>query len=451
MPITLNQTILNNADATTGWATFGAAAALAAGSVPPKQGTNCVEFHYTGTGGTGGIQTPTFTAVSVRTGEIGVWFLNPKKSQAGEESELIRPISGAIRLRLFSGANSADYYQDQHRLGNGEFQGGWLYLRASGEAGSEDLVSAGTWGNAQADSVNAVGVYVDGQQGNDDKNALEYQVDYVKYYDKIVVTGLNGMNPYTLADIYAEDLADNGANPEEWGVVNNLENFFKFYSGLEIGDGTTATEFEASNEFIFLDHSSSAHKYDVTIRNNATVTLGVKNTTGVVEDYAQDGVQIVATENGLFQLTTPNKCSPAFTVESGGVLRIYAGLLQGFGTVNFGSGGTGIIETLFSDFYDNDIIEFRTTGLTVDACRYHTDSADKQDLGIFYNSPSSLNRITVFNCVDGLVFRISYNGANFVQTYRSLGGTTYDVGVLEAATVDLVDSTFDPDRIVRVT
>ena len=92
---------------------------------------------------------------------------------------------------------------------------------------------------------------------NTNKNALEYQIDYAKYYDKIIVTGFANPPtndiPWTPADIYAEDLADNGGNPEIWGVVNNEENFFKFFCGLEIGDGTTVTEFEASNEFLFRD------------------------------------------------------------------------------------------------------------------------------------------------------------------------------------------------------
>lgn len=452
MAIVLDQTILNTADATTGWTTFGSAGALAGGSVTPsqKQGTNTVEFHFTGTGGIGGIRHADVTAFSVRTEEVGVWFLNPKKSQSGEEDELIRAISGAVRLRLFAASgNTADYFQDQHRIGTGEFQGGWLYLRASGEAGTEDA-NSGTWTNTDADNVVAVGVYVDSVQGNDSKNALEYQVDYVKRYSRITVTGLGN----TLADIYAQDIAFNGANPEEWGVVNNLENFYKFYCGLDIGDGTTATELTASNEFMYFDHSSATVKYNIRVRNNATLILGTKNTSGVVEDYAQDGVQIVATENGLFTAASPQKCAPSFTVEAGGTLRIYAGLLQGFGTVNLGNNSTtAIIEKLFSDFYDNDIIEFRSTQMTIDSCRYHTDSADKGNLGIFYSQPpvGGLNRITVFNCLDGLVFRVDYNGTRFVQTYRSLGGTTYDLGVLEGSTVELVDSTFDPDKIRRVT
>ena len=462
MPVSLNQTIIQNCDTdwTTNWQndTNNPQSATGIGNgntgqnaVPPKEGAASVEFHSENAVATLGIRmASTVTSFSVRSNEVGVWFLNPKVGESGAGNpELLAETDSAVRLRLYSGANYADYYQTQWRLGDGKWQGGWLYLRASGAAGSEDA-NSGTWTNTQADAVDRVGVTIETQADNNDKNALEYQVDYVKYYDKIIVTGLNASNPWTLADIYAEDLADSGPDPEEWGVVNNLENFFKFYAGLEIGDGTTVTEFEAANEFIYLDHSSSAHKYNVTIKNNATVTLGVKNAQPQ-ETYAQDGVQIVATEDGQFQLTSPVKCAPSFTVEAGGVLRIYAGLLQGFGTVNLGSGGSGVIEKLFSDFYDNDIIEFRTTGMTIDACRYHVDSADKQDLGIFYSVPTSLNRITVFNCLDGLVFRISYNGANFVQTYRSLGGTTYDVGILEGATLDLVDSEFDPDKIVRVT
>ena len=463
MPISLNQTIIQDCDdqgTTLDWQNDTnnpqSAGGIGAGEsgqngVPPKEGLGSVEFHTATATSTVGIRMiNTVTSFSVRDNEVSCWFLNPKVGESGAGNpELLANSDSAIRLRLYSGANYADYYQTQHRLADGNWQGGWLYLRASGAAGSEDA-NSGTWTNTQADAVDRIGVTVETQATNDNKNALEYQVDYAKYYDKIIVTGLNATNPWTLSDVFDEDLADSGGNPQEWGVVNNLENFFKFYAGLEIGDGSTTTEFEASNEFMYFDHSSAAHKYAVVIKNAATVTLGVKNARPQ-ETYAQDGVQVVATENGLFQLVTPSKCAPAFTIESGGILRIYASLLQGFGTVNFGSGGTGEIEKLFTDFYDNDIVEFRTTDMTVDACRYHTDSADKQDLGVIYSVPTSLNRITIFNCVDGLVFRVNYNGSNFVQTYRSLGGTTYDIGTLEATEQDFVDSEFDPDKIVRVT
>lgn len=471
MGITFNRTIIQDCDdqgTTLDWqddtnnaSTAGGIGAGETGQngVPPKQGTGTVEFHSTSTTGqTVGIRMiNTVTSFDVRDVEVGCWFLNPKVGEtAAGNPELITEADDAVRLRLYSGANYADYNQNElWRLGDGKWQGGWIYLRASGEAGSESS-NSGTWTNTQAAAVDRVGVTIRTQADNNDKNALEYQIDCVQTYDKIIVTGYadepTNTVPWTLSDIFDADQADSGGNPDEWGVVNNLENFFKFSCGLEFGDGTTTTEFEAANEFIYLDHSSAAHTYDVTIKANATVTLGVKNTkVSPANTYAQDGVQVVATENGQFQLVSPSKCSPAFTVESGGVLKIYAGLLQGFGTVNLGSNGTGEIEKLFSDFYDSDIIEFRTTDMTVDECRYHTDSSDKQDVGIFYSVPSSLSNLKVFNCVDGLVFRINYNGSNFVQTYRALGGTTYDVGILEGRTLDLVDSTFDPDKIVRVT
>ena len=470
MPITFNRTIIQDCDAqgtTLDWQNdtnnAQSAAGIGAGEtgqngVPPKQGTGSVEFHSATAISTVGIRMiNTVTAFDVRDVEVGCWFLNPKVGESGAGNpELLAEADDSIRLRLYSGVNCVDYYQTQWRLGDGKWQGGWLYLRASGEAGSEDAIINGVWTNTQAAAVDRIGVTVKTQATNDNKNALEYQVDCAQTYDKIIVTGFanppTNTIPWTLADIYAEDLADSGGNPDEWGVVNNLENFYKFFCGLEFGDGTTVTEFEAANEFIYLQHSSAAHKYDVTIKNNATVTLGVKNTkVSPANTYAQDGVQVVATENGQFQLTTPSKCSPLFTVESGGVLRIYASLLQRFGTINLGSNGTGEIEKLFSDFYDNGVIEFRTTDMTVDECRYHTDSSDKDDVGIFYSVPDSLSRLRVFNCVDGLVFRINFNGTDFVQTYDAKGGTTYDVGILEGSTIDLVDSIFDPTKIVRVT
>ncbi len=466
MTITLNQTIIQDCDdqgTTLDWQNdtnnANAAAGIAAGEtgqngVPPKQGTGTVEFHSATAISTCGIRMiNTVTSFSIRDNEVACWFLNPKVGESGAGNpELLANSDSALRLRVYSGANYADYDQTVWRLADGNWQGGWLYLRASGAAGSESR-NSGTWTNTQADAVDRIGVTVETQATNNNKNALEYQVDYAKYYDKIVVTGYQNEPtntiPWTLADIYAEDLADNGANPEEWGVVNNLENFFKFFCGIDFGNGTTTTEFEASNEFMFLDHSSSAFKQDVVITNAATVTLGVKNVQ-TEATYAQDGVQLVATENGQFQLTTPEKCSPLLTVNSGGILKIYAGLIQGFGTVSLGGGGSAVVEKLFSDFYDNGVIEFRTTGMTVDACRYHIESTDKGNLGVFYSAPTSLNRLTIFNCFDGMVFRISYNGANRVQVIRSLGGTQYDVGIIDPGTLDLSDSIIDPTRIKRV-
>ena len=433
------------------------------GAVTPKKGNGTVEFHDSDADNTGpfphtlGIALSSlneFTAFSIREWEAGVWFLNPKFGSAGAGTlELLAESDSAVRIRLFSATNWADFDQSQWRLADGKWQGGWIYLRASGEAGTESR-NSGTWTNTDADNVVAIGVTIETQNYNGEKEALEYQVDYCKRYQKIIVTGYQdeptNTIPWTLADVYAQDLAvDDGlGEPEEWGVVNNLENFFKFFCGLEIGDGVITTEFEASNEFIYLDHSSREVPYDITIKNNATLTLGVRNAQPQ-QVYAQDGVQIVATENGKYQLTTPGKVGPSFTVENGGVLKIYAGLLQGFGTVNLGSNGTGEIEKLFSDFYDCDFIEFRSTDMTVEECRYHTESSDKQNLGAFYSVPTSLNRITVFNCEDGLLFNISYNGANFVKEYVSLGGTKFDFGIQEGQIVDFVDSSYDSKRIKR--
>ncbi len=439
MPVTLNSTTISTADATTGWTADTNNApnsGPSTGGVLQKEGSGTVEFDL-GNTATGGIKSPTVTAFDVRTQEVGVWFLNPKVDENGVE--LMNNGDSALRLRLYSGTNYADYYQGNNKLTDGFYPGGWMFLRASGAAGSEDA-NGGTWTNTQAAAVDSASIIVTSVVDNTNKNATEYAVDIIKYYDKIVVTGYNGgTTPWTLQDIY--DASETNA----WGVVEKAEGFYRFYCGLEFGDGTNAGAFEATNEYIYLDHSSSDHEYNVVVKNNFTVTLGEKNTQ-TQDTYAQNGCQLVATEDALFQLSSPAKCAPSLTVESGGILELYDTKVQGFGTINLGSGGSSAIELINTDLYDNDEVEFRSTGLTADNIRIHHLSTDKGDLGAIYNVPSSMTRINVFNCTDALNFQETMS----VTKYNA-GDTTYDVVVLEGKTVTLINSVFNETKIKRVT
>lgn len=442
MPITLNFTTINNCDATTGFIVIGSGAGLAGGQggqngVPAKEGTGTVEFHL-GANSSGGYRTPTVTSFDVRDFEVGAWFLNPKFNNAG--AEMIASADNGVSLRLYSGANWADYYQPQWRLADGTWQGGWIYLRASGAAGTEDA-NSGTWTNTQAAAVDSVGIVVNSAASNTGKNDLEYQMDWFKYYDKVEITGTNTGSPWTLDDIVTESLNN------VWGVVNKTDTFYEFFAGIEFGDAVaTTTTFKAENEYIFLNQSSADHDYQITVKNGATVTFGAKSAQAQ-GTYAKNGIQLVVPELAVYQpATSPPKCAPSLIAESGGILQVYGTLVQGFGTINLGSGGTAAIDIVKSDFYDNDTIEFRSTGLTADNVRIHTDSTDKQDLGTVYNFPSSMKNIRVFNCVDALEFRAGGTVTNYIA-----GDTTRDALILEGQTLTLKNSTFSETKLERTT
>ena len=190
------------------------------------------------------------------------------------------------------------------------------------------------------------------------------------------------------------------------------------------------------------------HAVDVTVRDDYLVTLGEKNDSGTFT-YAQDGCQLFAPEEGFFTRTTPNKCAPPFTVDSGGLFDAYATLIKGFGTINFGSGNTAQtddIELIGVDLYDNDEVEFRSTQIEVDNIRIHVDSNDLGTLGTVYAVPTQFERVQTFNGTDGLTFRVSLTADN----YFAGDLTVNDFVVLDGEEVTLLDSEFDIANIGRV-
>jgi hypothetical protein len=433
LPISLSGTVISNADATTGWAVIPNASTLAGGTVPQLEGSDSVSFDIDASNDTGGLQSPTVTAFDLRNNEVGIWFLNPKKD--ADNNELISQEADALRLRVYAGTNFADYNQGFLRDTNNEYPGGWLYLRASGAAGTEDT-NSGTWTNTQAGAITSVGVFLRNDAPNNDKSDTEYHVDYVKYSNKIIVTGFNGgTTPWTLGDIYDASIAG------DWGLVEKTENFYRFYCGLEFGDGSAAGAFDANNEYIFLDHSSADLKYDVTVKNNFTVTLGVKNVQ-TQATYAQDGVQLVSSQSALYDTAEPR---PSLSVEAGGNLNCYATLIQGFGNVALGD-GTGNIELVGVDMYENTTVQFRSTQLSADNIRVHTLSTDKGNLGVITETPISMTRVQVFNSNDALEFQQSFSVTEYVAS-----DNTFDVLIQEGDEMSLINSSFDPAKLKRTT
>ena len=459
MPITFNFTTLADGD-TAGDFTEATPLAVDGGTYAQAVNTNysqrfggqCIEFTYSAAVTNGGIKLATAligaARIDLTQNEVGIWFLNGKFD--GDGAEIMNTANTSLRLRVYSGANYADYYQVQHKNKiDGTWNGGWLYLRASGDAGTEDA-NSGTWGNAQATTVDNIAVIVTTNVAISGNSDPAFAVDWFKYYDSIDVTGYQtGTTPWDLPDIVAAaNVTPSATGPVGiWGVVEQAVDFFKFFCGLNFGESPAAAGgFTAENQYIFLAHSSSDHTYDINIRDDFLVNLGEKNVTGTFT-YAQDGVQLVSTENGFFSETVPVKCAPSLIVENGGLFDAYATLIQGFGTINLGSGSTtaGDIELIGADFYDNDELEFRSTGLQADNIRIHQDDSDLGDLGVIYSVPNQFDRVQTFNGTDGLQFRVTMTADQY-----SAGDLTFDLVVLDGQEVTLLDSIFDIGAIKRV-
>lgn len=441
MAITLNYTTISDCESTSGWSTVGSAGNLADSDYPSKEGSQCIEFDC-GSGATdSGIKSPSVTGFDIRNNEVSLWFLNPKVNDSGDE--LISASDSALKLRLYSSdGNWADFYQKHHRGSDGNYNGGWLYLRASGGPGSEDA-NSGTWGPTQVSSVVAVAVLLSTQGDNTGKNAAEYGVDWAKYYDKIIITGYKtGTTPYTLHDVYVED-SDKASGGGVWGVVSEFENFYSITCGLECGDGSNAGGLKLTNEYLFFNRASSDYVgpsgYLLNVKSNFTLTLGDKDT-GSDGTYAKNGSQVVVTGDPLFTATTADRGD----ILVAGSLLCYSSLISGFGTVNIGNGGSATSELIQSDFYDNTEVDLNSSSLTLLNCKFHFPGTAKASIGKVYNV-SSVNGMWVYQVTDGFEFRLDKDIFNYIAK-----DTTYDMVILEGKTVSFIDGDFSATKIKRV-
>ncbi len=420
--------------------------------IPERYGTLVSDFDFSAAVTDGGVKLATnFTAVSARSGEFGAWFLNPKFDR--NDAELLTTPDDSLCLRLYSsGGNWADYYQTQHReIGSTTlWKGGWLKLRASGGAGSEDR-NSGTWTNTDADNIVNMGVVVSTGLRNDQGNNGDapFAVDLFHYYDKIELTGYNGgTTDWLPEDIIEEFNKTPAANQGFLGVFFQKQTFFWSYAGFDFGESPAAAGgFSIRNKIIFLSHSSEAFDMDCEVFDDFKLEIGQENVQ-TDDTYAQDGGQLIASEVAFKPVTpvSPVKCAPAFKVAAGGLFDCYASLIQGFGSVNLGdSSTTGTdIDMRRSDFYDNGPVEIRTSQAAANNCRFHTDSTDKGDLVELYYTVT-FNGNQLFNGVDALYDDV---GQDIISC--TFGDNTVDVSHKNLITTDMISCSYSITDLKQV-
>ncbi len=443
MGITLNRTELSTCEATTGWADDGSGnvSALATTTTASRQGTNRLEWGVATA--SVGVLKFTFqggTTIDVTQNEIGCWFLLPKGNAAGETPVLANSGGDALRIRLYEGTNTADWYIGD----DSTLPGGWQYIRVSGN--NPDNVPGTT---PDYTSIDGFGIYTNNtNENNNAKGDAYYGVDYLVAYDKIEVTGYNTAiaadEPWSMDSIYdlcvtTKDDANNLKTPDDciWGQFQQEDIFYRIFGSMYFGDGT-AGEFKTTNRYLYFKPVSDDVTYDVNVSASFPVTFGDKDE-GDDETYALNGCQIINEVVG--------SARGSINIDPTAEFNLYACRIEGWDTINLGTNqGTGPIELIKSDFFNNNSIELRSTGLSAQDVRMHFSDGAQAEIGTVYDTPNSMNKIQIFLVTDGLTFKI----ATTVDEYFA-GDTTYDLVVLDGITVDLLNSTFSENKIKRVT
>ena len=431
MGISLNYTTIHNCDSTDGFTAIGDASNIATSDYPPKEGDKCLEFECK-PNSEGGYKTDC-DPFDCREFEVGIWFLNPYVD-SNNNKMLADNDESAVRIRLYSGNNWADFYQKQHIQPNGEWKGGWMYLRASGEPGDEDA-NSGTWTENEVANIDGVAIYVKTSDGDTtDKNSAKFGIDWFLRYNAITITGDNDGNPWNLEDIYNFAI-DKSSGGGVWGIVNKAVDFYEINASLILGDGN-AGSFQMQNEYLLLSQWSKIQKQNIIIKNNFSFIVGTLDK-GTI-NYAKNGCVINA--DGL----------PQIIIENGGIFKIYQSKIQGFDTIIVGDGTNNntddiYIELIKTSLFNNNNVDINYYETNLENNKFYSDKNEGVNNLTIKVPIKKLQKLTIFNSKNGLELLTDLT----IKEYKALNNT-FDLSVKENKNIYLINSEFDSSKLQRI-
>ena len=86
---------------------------------------------------------------------------------------------------------------------------------------------------------------------------------------KIIFTGGSASNPVTFQDV------KNYVDTENFDSVDIIAStFVNMGTSLQVGDGSTATFFQDTDKFVFMDMYNKSDKINFILQSNSTTTFG---------------------------------------------------------------------------------------------------------------------------------------------------------------------------------
>ena len=392
------------------------------------------------------LSTPTSgVGVNFLTDAFSWWFYYTAKS------EQVLTGSGGVVCRVYSDATPGVNYAEWDLSGEGSSANLFPELIASWNrfivSGDNPTRTAGTVPTYTA--IKHIEIRFNFNSKNTDSGDPDLAMDWWKFGNRYQVTAGTSVSPADFASMQTFD--DRGtpisANPN-YGLVASQDVFIEMWVGFRVGNGSTSTYFAAENYFIWNRPFSEDAAQDWTVEQAATLRLGTKDV-GTDATYAINGCQMVVTEDvidGATAVRASDLTVVGAAASSTSALLAYATKFFRWNTISIGTsvGPTGGSELIDCDFDDNETIELRDSALDIKNCKFH-DPSGTGNIGDIYVAPNSIEGVQVFNCTQGFRFRATMEVTNYVAT-----DNTTDLAVNDGLTITLVNSTFDPDKILQV-
>lgn len=249
--VTPQLTLVNDADATTGWTGFTTL------DVDAKiQGTGCVGARVTGSTIAG---VYTFTSTSLVGTHIYVWI---NCTTAALLNTSVAAVGAGIRIR--AGASAANY-AEWDLAGSDNYGGGWrcfvvdTALAPSRVVGTPNLAASTIIGGVVSMASTIMGNFSNGL------------IDVIRFGSGLQITAGTVPSPSTFAEIVAIDAASANA----YGILRTEAGVFFAQGRLTVGTGAAAAVFVDSNAVtVFEPNPVSATHYEIQVAALASMRLG---------------------------------------------------------------------------------------------------------------------------------------------------------------------------------
>ena len=193
-------------------------------------------------------------------------------------------------------------------------------------------------------------------------------------------------------------------------------------------------------------------KHNITVKNFAQLDFGEGETvTGVLGNSvaAVRGCQVVMPSDREDEISTTLPAASDISVENGGEFNAYNTKFFRWRDIFLGAASdtSSTVELVNVIFDSCETVYFRANTLDLATIEiYNNAQNDRNHCAEMIVTPDSCNDLLVHDCNEGIHFRAAID----LPTYRAQDNSVYDCAVLEAVTVDLSDSFFDPDKILRL-
>ena len=440
--VSYNNTEVDNLNGTVGntpanWTLGGTLSSFQYGNdLNPQEGTTVAQILSNGAGrGFARRDLGAGNTFDLTLNDLTWWYFYVK----GKGDAILTDIPGSgewpVSVRVYSDASPGTNWAEWDLAGNDTLIASWNFFTISGDTPTRTNGTVPTY-----TAIRHVEFRFDfarstagGFLSSDEPTGL----DFIKYGNTITVTGGDGVDPAgTPDDLFAWSEGDpaDRVNDPAWGLVIKEDVFNSILAALDFGNGTAATEFEAQNQFFLNRSFSDTVAHNIRVRNNATVTSGTKDV-GTQATYAIEGCQFVTpavAEDGSTGIPTSD-----FIVESGGTFLGYNTKIFRYDLIDFNDASC---ELIGCDLANNDFVRI-DAALLIQDCLIH-DAVGSGFAGAISAAATFINT-QIFNNTRGLDFEANITVRNYIAT-----DNTDDLDLSSSADIVLVDSIFDPNRIL---